>query len=140
MVQNLGHAARIEFERKLKAIGCAEDSDIANEIKRTMLLEENALGIIMQNERKKAAFYSNEDGSEVYILDKEDATDEDYFVDDLSCIASAAANVAWFAYAGNGEDPSIDWIHAIVRSEMFKVLYKAKVEGKLRTKNNNILM
>lgn len=101
------------------------------------LLAKEWTGSIMQNGIEGRSVYSNCDGTEIYILEDEEAEDdEDFFVTSLEPIAEACANVAWYAYAGCGEAPSIEWIKSVVGDAVFTICFEAERQAKKRLGND----
>lgn len=100
-------------------------------------LAKKLTGSVMQFGAEGRAIYSNLDASEIYIAEKDDAEDgEDFFVSSLDPIIEACANVAWYAYAGNGEPATTEWIKGIVGSAVFKIVFEAEKQAEERLAND----
>lgn len=96
-------------------------------------LAKQLTGDVMQFGAVGYAIYSNRDASKIYVIDTDEAEDgEDYFVSSLDPIVEACANVAWFAYAGNGESATTEWIKGIIGNAVTKVIFKAEEQAEKR--------
>lgn len=99
-------------------------------IERREALAKELTGSLMKFGAVGRAIYSNRDASEIYILDVNEAEDgEDFFVSSLDLLVEACANVAWFAYAGDGEPATVEWIKGVVGIAVFKIVFEAEEQA-----------